>query len=576
VGFDLLSEELWMQVLFELDGRSLSAAACACSGLAAVAGAESLWSQLHADLFFERGDAAGAFAPPGARLLAGSGLSQRERVCLSEARLDSWRCLGRRAPAAYPLPAMTSVALLGNVGVSTHAGRLVRLWEAGTGRRLAAYHHRHDLSAVAGLDGPAGCLLALGDVAGGVSVFAADSADFAPLALPRAAGAVRSLALVGLGAGADRRVAVLTASAGELTASVVRCAADSSAWPPADAAQQAHASLRALEVTAGADELVSVAAGPANCACVATPTELCVYDLPRALLGGADGGADGSAAVWRASWTPPQQQQPQRAAAGGRRGWGDAGSDGGAVAEDDAALLPGVLRTRLSLSDAAEAEAAAAAETAVAAAAAHSPPAGARARSDEQGRGAWSAGAGRDVGGTAGVAPSRLLSYSPAWGLLCAGMAGGVVALWDARLPPAHGCAAALQLAAGEAGWLHLDEGCALSGHLLVAPASGEGLFVYDVRRVASAREPAAARAVASVPAAAPGASVACFAAQGALLVVGGGARSTEAWRYRIGADADDADDDEARQSASKPARAKPPRTRHVPAYTHKRTSRPQ
>lgn len=50
-GYDQLSEELWLNVLFNLDGRSACAAACACSGLARIATHAELWARLDNTLF---------------------------------------------------------------------------------------------------------------------------------------------------------------------------------------------------------------------------------------------------------------------------------------------------------------------------------------------------------------------------------------------------------------------------------------------------------------------------------------------------------------------------------------------
>ncbi|KAJ1620688.1 hypothetical protein T492DRAFT_1076029 [Pavlovales sp. CCMP2436] len=171
-GFDRMSEELWLQVLSSLDGRSLCAAACVCAGLAALANEGDLWHHLHAQLF---GDGPFADAERTSPLFFGApdtlcsswyGQSERERVVESERHLENWRRVGREAPLQMPLPGMTSVSLLGSVGVSTHADKLVRLWEARSGRRIAAHQHKHELTACAGVAGVA----AVGDVTGAVYV----------------------------------------------------------------------------------------------------------------------------------------------------------------------------------------------------------------------------------------------------------------------------------------------------------------------------------------------------------------------------------------------------------------------
>lgn len=172
-----------------------------------------------------------------------------------------------------------------------------------------------------------------------------------------------------------------------------------------------------------------------------------------------------------------------------------------------------------------------------------------------------------------------MLSYSQTWGVLAAAMDGGVVALWDVRVAGERGCAAAVRMGgrtgvgASDARWVHLDDGSSLCGALLLAPASGDGLCVYDVRRVASARAPSSAVPVATLPSPAAGATVGCFAAQEGLLVVGGGAKGSDAWRYRLDGQPDEEEQAEARRGA-KSARTKP--ARNLPAQCFKRTSRPQ
>lgn len=128
---------------------------------------------------------------------------------------------------------MTGLDLEGALGVSIHAGRLVRLWEARTGRRLGTHLARHELSACAT---GAGGVVAVGDACGGVYVFSVD-AHFAPHALHRTNAPVRSLALVPLGDRADPSIAVVSTSARAVSLCVVR----SSLWPPADAERVALA-----------------------------------------------------------------------------------------------------------------------------------------------------------------------------------------------------------------------------------------------------------------------------------------------------------------------------------------------
>ena len=71
-----------------------------------------------------------------------------------------------------------------------------------------------------------------------------------------------------------------------------------------------------------------------------------------------------------------------------------------------------------------------------------------------------------------------------------------------------------------------------MSGHLLLSPAAGGPLRMYDVRRVATKRAPSAALPLATLAAPPNAGAGACFAARGPTLVVGGGATCGEAWRY--------------------------------------------
>jgi hypothetical protein len=99
-------------------------------------------------------------------------------------------------------------------------------------------------------------------------------------------------------------------------------------------------------------------------------------------------------------------------------------------------------------------------------------------------------------------------------------------------------------------------------GQLLVSTVGGSAVQVYDVRRLASARgAPCAPGAVAALAAPGAGAHVACFAAEGAAAVVGGGSRAAASWRFS-GLRADGAYEQQARppRGAPEPRSAKPKR----------------
>ena len=67
---------------------------------------------------------------------------------------------------------MTGLSLFGSLGVSTHSDRLVRLWDARSGRRIAADRHRDALTACVGRPG----LVAVGNASGGLYLYGTESA----------------------------------------------------------------------------------------------------------------------------------------------------------------------------------------------------------------------------------------------------------------------------------------------------------------------------------------------------------------------------------------------------------------
>ena len=107
----------------------------------------------------------------------------------------------------------------------------------------------------------------------------------------------------------------------------------------------------------------------------------------------------------------------------------------------------------------------------------------------------------------------------------------------------------------GNASWVHLDEGSGMSGHLLVSSASGGPVRLFDVRRVPRSHTAEAARELATLPPPA-NAGCTCFAAAGATLVVGGGAKCGEAWRY-CGDRGDDAEGDAEEEEEEKRGKVK-------------------
>ena len=130
---DQLSADLWLQVLGSLGVASVCSVACCCSALAAVAATPALWMRLHAKTFGEEA-ADEAHRAGGADALSGARLA----CCRSEAALGSWARVVHETPAELPVAQASAVALVDKLGVSTSLeGRMLRLWEARSGRRLS-------------------------------------------------------------------------------------------------------------------------------------------------------------------------------------------------------------------------------------------------------------------------------------------------------------------------------------------------------------------------------------------------------------------------------------------------------
>ena len=212
--------------------------------------------RLHAELFGEAG-------APNALDVAADGLGVRERVALSERHLDEWRRAAGEAPKEMPLPNMTGVCLFGNYGVSTHAGALVRLWDAATGRRLAAHQQKLELTALAA----AGAVVAVGDAAGGLHLYSTE-ADFVPVrhgSKGVAHGqAVRSIALLPLGGATADLLALASSDAGVVTATLARPGGGGSQLPrPVLPLRELGGGRWPIHLATGSGTTVFAAAGPA-------------------------------------------------------------------------------------------------------------------------------------------------------------------------------------------------------------------------------------------------------------------------------------------------------------------------
>ena len=462
-----------------------------------------------------------------------------------------WRRMARATPRPLPLPGMTGVCLAGAYGVSTHADKVVRVWDARTGKRLAAAQHKIELSACCCACG----IAAVGDAAGGLHLYDVEG-EFIGLRLsplPPCAGAVRSLAILPLPppppadataaepAGGDDDGAAAAADElddldfggkkgkgkkGGKKGKKGRKADDDD---EADEAEGAAAAAAADPEEAGTAVVVvaSYAEGGATVALVRVGGAWPPAQVPRAPLpmpelpaaGGAVGVAAGPAGcVFGATAAGAVAMYDLGAAL---RAWGPAGGSEWPRVE---AAWRSVWR-----------------------------PDACDALADSFADAVSVADAAADDGGSG--APSRRLSYSPSLGLLAAAVDGGAVALWDTRAPGDGGPAAAVAVAGG-AGDVHVDESDDGSGgELLVSPSVGGATRLYDVRKVAADR---VAVAVGTLPPPPTATAATCFAAEGRTYVVGGGALCPDVWRYstlRV-APGDD-DDEEAAAAAPKKEKKK-------------------
>lgn len=183
--FPQLSDDLWSNILAETNASGLRAAACASAALNSLVARDCLWLRMYRRTFgrLEQHAAAAEIVSGGTTTLSASGAVEdepgavtvrhaRSRCVASDRHLSSWRQSVESEPSALPLPAMTSACLSGSVGMSTHEGRLTRLWEASTGRRLACHQHKARQTLTC-CDAAAGCA-AVGDLGGGVLMFGLD------------------------------------------------------------------------------------------------------------------------------------------------------------------------------------------------------------------------------------------------------------------------------------------------------------------------------------------------------------------------------------------------------------------
>ena len=429
-----LPTELWSLVLGSCDAWGLRVVSCLNSTLAALVDADGLWLAMQSRLLGLSPPLppASPLNPPRhderAERLRSCMASPRARCIQSDAAIARWTRAFGAAARELPLPGMLAICLAGEVGVSVHHGRMTRLWEASSGRRLACFQHRakHALTCC----DASGCHAAVGDAGGTVHVFELES-DFAPR---------QTLYVDGGPAGASAAPITSVSFVGSDAAASPLCA-----FGRADGMVRVHevhlagggTHLPIWTTFIGADPHavgLGLAAGAPGELYVATGHYAAQYNLER------------GAPVWEADLVE-------------------------AVDVGDA------LATR---------------------------------RTDQ--------------------AAQRVASYSVGWRLLAVASADGDVQLYDTRVSATAGPVASVCLPRGQpAASVHLDAGHESSGHLLISAlaqgAAGGAVSLYDIRRAVAARGAAHSHGSAGALTTPIGhvRGGACFTADGARLVWGGG-----------------------------------------------------
>ena len=174
-----LPPDVWLDVLLRLGPRELCICACVCTVLSALVATDQIWLALHLQFYAcvpcneragaERRDANELDAPrtpPAHRPRAHAQPTHRRRLSESEKAMGEWRSPSQ--PLQLALPAMTSACLSNGLGVSTHGGGFLRVWEVDSGRRLACSRkQRHELTCCHAVQS----YIATGDTGGLVHVF---------------------------------------------------------------------------------------------------------------------------------------------------------------------------------------------------------------------------------------------------------------------------------------------------------------------------------------------------------------------------------------------------------------------
>ena len=143
---------------------------------------------------------------------------------------------------------------------------------------------------------------------------------------------------------------------------------------------------------------------------------------------------------------------------------------------------------------------------------------------------------------------TRGLCYSPGWRLLALA-AGPAVLLHDMREPGRPALRVAMP-DGSHVGSVHIDHGGDRWGGHLVVSTSSSRVRIFDVRRAAAAGAlPDLGCLAPKLPHRLP--PCACLHAHGSMLVVGGGAKSSGAFRLNLASDAAAGDDDENEQDGA-------------------------
>ena len=134
-AFDVIAKmpaDAWLHIISRLGVAGACSMAACCSALAAVVATKGVWEEKRDQLF------GGGGGDTGAASSSSEAPTARHECCVSEASLRGWARAAVEPAAELALGEMTSASIVGGLGFSTHEGKMLRLWEARSGRRLGA------------------------------------------------------------------------------------------------------------------------------------------------------------------------------------------------------------------------------------------------------------------------------------------------------------------------------------------------------------------------------------------------------------------------------------------------------